>query len=213
MVEERAQVAEFLDVLHGVALDVDVNVAGFPGVGEIGELQPLPREIQVTDGKIKRRLAKRERRTDLTALPYGPSVPHMFFVVFAIMLPIKASTGAWQTAWQAGMIWVFVEGIMLFLCATLGLAGGRYEAIEFTGPAITALPMQERMTLTNMCTELGAQTGLIAPDATTMSWLAGAGVDADTLAAIDPRQWRTDADAPLLAVHRFDADTLAQENA
>jgi 3-isopropylmalate/(R)-2-methylmalate dehydratase large subunit len=112
----------------------------------------------------------------------------------------------WQGALGDG---VCAKDIMLFLCATLGLAGGRYEAIEFTGPAITALPMQERMTLTNMCTELGAQTGLIAPDATTMSWLAGAGVDAATLAAIDPRQWRSDADAPLLAVHRFDADTLA----
>ena len=104
---------------------------------------------------------------------------------------------------------VCAKDIMLFLCATLGLAGGRYEAIEFTGSAITALPMQERMTLTNMCTELGAQTGLIAPDATTMAWLAAAGVDAATLAAIDPRQWRSDADAPVLLAHRFDATTLA----
>lgn len=103
---------------------------------------------------------------------------------------------------------VCAKDIMLFLCATLGLAGGRYEAIEFTGTGIAALPMQERMTLTNMCTELGAQTGLIAPDATTMAWLAAAGVDAATLAAIDPRQWRSDADAPILQTHRFDAATL-----
>ncbi|MCA3186105.1 MULTISPECIES: 3-isopropylmalate dehydratase large subunit [unclassified Cupriavidus] len=104
---------------------------------------------------------------------------------------------------------VCAKDIMLFLCATLGLAGGRYEAIEFTGSAITALPMQERMTLTNMCTELGAQTGLIAPDVTTMAWLAAAGVDAATLADIDPRQWRSDADAPVLQAHRFNAATLA----
>ena len=104
---------------------------------------------------------------------------------------------------------VCAKDIMLFLCATLGLAGGRYEAIEFTGSAIAALPMQERMTLTNMCTELGAQTGLIAPDATTMAWLAAAGVDAATLADIDPRQWRSDADAPVLLAHRHDAATLA----
>jgi len=63
------------------------------------------------------RLAKKEGRDDVTALPSGPSVPHMFFVVFAIMLPIKATTGEWQTAWAAGMIWVFVEGIVLFLSA------------------------------------------------------------------------------------------------
>lgn len=112
----------------------------------------------------------------------------------------------WQGALSDG---VCAKDIMLFLCATLGLGGGRYEAIEFTGPAVAALPMQERMTLTNMCTELGAQTGLIAPDATTMDWLAAAGVDAPTLAALDPRHWRSDADAPTLLTHRFDATTLA----
>ena len=112
----------------------------------------------------------------------------------------------WRGALADG---VCAKDIMLFLCATLGMSGGGYEAIEFTGTAVTALPMQERMTLTNMCTELGAQTGLIAPDATTISWLAQAGVDAATLAAIDPRQWRSDADAPTLSTHRFDAATLA----
>ena len=66
---------------------------------------------------MARRLGEKEGRSDVTALPSGPSVPHMFFVVFAIMLPIKATTGQWQTAWQAGMIWVFVEGIVLFLSA------------------------------------------------------------------------------------------------
>ena len=37
---------------------------------------------------LARRLARKENRTDVTALPYGPSVPHMFIVVFVIMLPI-----------------------------------------------------------------------------------------------------------------------------
>jgi adenine/guanine/hypoxanthine permease len=34
------------------------------------------------------RLAKAERRDNVAAMPYGPSVPHMFIVVFLIMLPI-----------------------------------------------------------------------------------------------------------------------------
>ena len=37
-------------------------------------------------------LAKREGRTDVTAMPYGPSVPHMFIVVFGVMLPIYLQT-------------------------------------------------------------------------------------------------------------------------
>ena len=57
------------------------------------------------------RLGKKEGRSDVTALPSGPSVPHMFFVVFAIKLPIKASTGEWQTAWAAGMVWVLSKAL------------------------------------------------------------------------------------------------------
>jgi len=114
----------------------------------------------------------------------------------------------WQGMLSEG---VCAKDMMLFLCATLGMAGGRYEVIEYTGTAVKALPMQERMTLTNMSTELGAQTALIAPDATTMAWLADAGVDAATLAGIDARQWRSDANAPVLATHRFDAATLAPQ--
>src|SRR5690606_30558143 len=37
---------------------------------------------------LARRLARRENRDTVTALPYGPSVPHMFIVVFVVMLPI-----------------------------------------------------------------------------------------------------------------------------
>ena len=37
---------------------------------------------------LARRLARKENRTDVCAMPYGPSVPHMFIVVFVIMLPI-----------------------------------------------------------------------------------------------------------------------------
>ena len=66
---------------------------------------------------MARRLGQKDGRNDVTALPSGPSVPHMFFVVFAIMLPIKATTGQWEAAWQAGMVWVFIEGIVLFLSA------------------------------------------------------------------------------------------------
>lgn len=111
----------------------------------------------------------------------------------------------WDGALAPG---VCAKDMVLFLCARLGLGGGRYEALEYTGAAVSALPMQERMTLSNMSAELGAQTGLIAPDAVTMDWLAATGVPAETLAAIELTRWRTDANAPLLATHRFDAGAL-----
>src|ERR1700761_5633457 len=49
------------------------------------------------------RLAKAEGRNDVTAMPYGPSVPHMFIVVFVIMLPVYLKTQNALLAWQAGL--------------------------------------------------------------------------------------------------------------
>ncbi len=67
-------------------------------------------------------LAKRERRDTVTAMPYGPSVPHMFIVVFLIMLPIVIRTGNPVAAWQAGLAWCFVIGVIILLGAFVGPA-------------------------------------------------------------------------------------------
>lgn len=95
---------------------------------------------------------------------------------------------------------VSAKDIMLFLIGRFGLDGGQYQAVEYRGPAIRALPMQERMTLCNMTAELGGQTGLIASDEVTQSFLK---VKTDT--------WGSDPDAPVLAHHRFDASGLAPQ--
>jgi 3-isopropylmalate/(R)-2-methylmalate dehydratase large subunit len=66
--------------------------------------------------------------------------------------------------------------------------------------------MAERMTLSNMSAELGAQAGLIAPDATTQEWLAATGAP-----AVDIKGLHTDdaaIDAPGCETHRFDAAAL-----
>src|SRR3954470_15666517 len=57
---------------------------------------------------LARRLARREGRADVTALPYGPSVPHMFIVVFVVMLPVQLRTGDPVLAWMAGLAWAFI---------------------------------------------------------------------------------------------------------
>ena len=98
---------------------------------------------------------------------------------------------------------VSAKDIMLFLCGTFGMDGGQYQAVEYTGEAIGALSMQERMTLANMTAELGGQTGLIAPDTVTADYLRSVGADIGEFA-----YWRTDADAPLLVHHVFDAAAL-----
>ena len=61
---------------------------------------------------MARRLAAKEGRTTVTALPYGPSVPHYFLVTFVIMLPVAITTGDPIRAWQVGVAWAFLEGII-----------------------------------------------------------------------------------------------------
>ena len=102
---------------------------------------------------------------------------------------------------------VCAKDVMLYLCGRLGLNGGRYHAIEYGGAAIRALSMQERLTLGNMTAELGAQVGLIAPDAVTADYLAAAGVRVDDWRS-EWACWHTDADAVVLERHDYDAANL-----
>jgi adenine/guanine/hypoxanthine permease len=75
---------------------------------------------------LARRLARKENRTDVTALPYGPSVPHMFIVIFVIMLPIYLATGNPIQAWTAGIAWAFIIGVIVLIGAFVGPYIRRY---------------------------------------------------------------------------------------
>ena len=69
---------------------------------------------------LARRLARRENRTDVAAMPYGPSVPHMFIVTFVIMLPTYLATKDPIRAWEAGLAWAFVIGLIVLIGAFVG---------------------------------------------------------------------------------------------
>ena len=69
---------------------------------------------------LARRLAAKENRTDVTAMPYGPSVPHMFIVIFVIMLPIYLRTKDPIQAWTAGIAWAFIIGVIVLIGAFVG---------------------------------------------------------------------------------------------
>jgi 3-isopropylmalate/(R)-2-methylmalate dehydratase large subunit len=66
---------------------------------------------------------------------------------------------------------VTAKDMMLAMLGRFGMDGAQYQAVEYCGEAVRALPMAERMTLCNMAAELGAQVGLVAPDETTRQWL------------------------------------------
>jgi 3-isopropylmalate/(R)-2-methylmalate dehydratase large subunit len=100
---------------------------------------------------------------------------------------------------------VTAKDMMLHTIGRFGMNGGQYQAVEFCGAGVQALSMQERMTLCNMSAELGAQTGLVAPDAITQDWLETVGV-----AKQDISHWYTDGGAQVER-HNFDASSLAPQ--
>lgn len=108
----------------------------------------------------------------------------------------------WRNRLPAGLT---AKDMMLHMIGRSGMNGGQYQAVEFCGEAVTALSMQERMTMSNLSAEMGAQTGLIAPDATTQAWLAERGVIVD-----DVSHWCTDPGANTVD-DDFDAATLVPQ--
>ena len=68
---------------------------------------------------------------------------------------------------------VTAKDIILAVIARIGIGGGTGQVIEYRGPGIRSLSMEERMTVCNMSIEGGARAGLVAPDDTTYQYLAG----------------------------------------
>ena len=69
---------------------------------------------------IARKMSVRENRSDVTAMPYGLSVPHYYAVALAVILPTYIATKDWMLAWATGMVWNFVEGVIMLIGAFAG---------------------------------------------------------------------------------------------
>jgi 3-isopropylmalate/(R)-2-methylmalate dehydratase large subunit len=68
--------------------------------------------------------------------------------------------------------WVTGKDLILYTIGDIGVDGALYMAMEFTGPAIEALPMADRFTMSNMAIEAGGKVGLINPDDETMRYVS-----------------------------------------
>ncbi|TDI71242.1 MAG: 3-isopropylmalate dehydratase large subunit [Bacteroidetes bacterium] len=67
--------------------------------------------------------------------------------------------------------YLMAKDLILTVIGDIGFDGGTYCALEFTGPAVYALSMEERMTLTNMAIEAGGKNGIIEPDEKTFEYV------------------------------------------
>lgn len=68
---------------------------------------------------------------------------------------------------------VSAKDLALHLLRTVGVDGATGHVVEYAGAAIRAVSMEARMTLCNLCIEMGARAGLVAPDETSFAYLAG----------------------------------------
>ena len=97
--------------------------------------------------------------------------------------------------------WVGGKDLILYTIGDIGVDGALYSAMEFTGEAIDALPMDGRFTMANMAIEAGAKAGIFR-------------VDGKTLEYIKPRAKRpyttyeSDKDAEYAQVIEYDVSNL-----
>jgi len=92
--------------------------------------------------------------------------------------------------------WVGGKDIILYTIGRIGVDGALYKVMEFSGPLIRKLPMDDRFTVSNMAIEAGGRAGLIEPDETTMRYVRPA-----------PRKFRayhSDKDAVYEKVYEWD---------
>jgi 3-isopropylmalate/(R)-2-methylmalate dehydratase large subunit len=67
--------------------------------------------------------------------------------------------------------WVGGKDLILVALGMLGVEGAVYKALEFSGPAVEKLSMDQRLTMSNMAVEGGAKNGIVAPDEITMAYV------------------------------------------
>lgn len=67
-----------------------------------------------------KRLAEKTNNPNVTALPYGVSVPHYFAVTFVVILPVYLKTNDWSIALGVGAAWNLVEGLIMLAGAFVG---------------------------------------------------------------------------------------------
>ncbi len=105
------------------------------------------------------------------------------------------------------------KDLILYLIGQISTSGGTGYVMEYTGEAIRALSMEQRMTICNMSIEGGARAGMIAPDETTFEYLRGKQhVPADFEAAVERwKQLPSDPGAAYDRVEIYDATAIAPQ--
>jgi len=100
--------------------------------------------------------------------------------------------------------WLGGKDLILYTIGQIGVDGARYRAMEFTGPVISSLSMDGRLTICNMAIEAGAKSGIIVPDEITEDYVK-------RRAGRDYRFYKSDEDARYEETFEFDVSGLSPQ--
>ncbi len=97
--------------------------------------------------------------------------------------------------------WISGKDVILHLIGEIGVDGALYESLEFCGPGVAELSMDDRFSIANMAIEAGAKNGIFPVDEKTMAYMEGR----------VPRAWKVfeaDVDAEYERTVTIDLSTL-----
>lgn len=97
--------------------------------------------------------------------------------------------------------YLMAKDIILQIIGDIGVDGATYRTMEFAGPGISAMTMEDRMTLTNMVIEAGGKNGVVEPDEITEEY-----VRARTNKSFEPVY--SDPDANYHSQYQYNLDDL-----
>jgi 3-isopropylmalate/(R)-2-methylmalate dehydratase large subunit len=112
---------------------------------------------------------------------------------------------------------VTAKDLILATIGQIGVDGAVGHVVEFSGPAISELSMEGRMTVCNMTIEAGGRAGMVAPDEVTFEWFEraqrpGSGSGAQLAEAIEGwRGLRSDEDASFDREVRVDVGAISPQ--
>ena len=96
--------------------------------------------------------------------------------------------------------WISGKDVILHLIGEIGVDGALYQSLEFTGPGVAELTMDDRFSIANMAIEAGAKNGIFPVDEKTVAYMEGR----------VPRDWRVfEADADAAYEHTVTIDLAA----
>jgi len=100
--------------------------------------------------------------------------------------------------------YLMAKDLVLHVIGEIGVDGATYRAMEFAGPVVTGLNIDERCTICNMAIEAGGKNGIIAPDEVTVEYVRSrARAGAPEFQAV-----RSDDDAEYFSVTEFDTGSI-----